>query len=169
MWKGAKQAEVLVDMPRIPLQSWQLVQAAKRVLTKSIGHKGTYQWTKVRDSLSLWLTFSFVVREPVSWCAISQAVWRCSAFSRSNKFDNSPVLPTGWLYLSKEDTWRAKTTGNFSHSHTSGKLLQHSSILPYLRDWDVLTSQGANGWLSSKGLHKSRGVLHIFNRPFLKL
>ena len=103
MWKGAKQAEVLVDMPRIPLQSWQLVQAAKRVLTKSMGHNGTYQWTKVRDSLSLWLTFSFVVREPVSWCAILQAVRRCSAFSRSNKLDNSPVLPTGGLYLSKED------------------------------------------------------------------
>ena len=127
----------------------QLVQAAKRVLTKSMGHNGTYQWTKVRDSPSLWQTFSFAVREPVSWCAISQAVWRCSAFSRSNKFDNSPVLPTGWLYLSKEDTWRAKTTGNFSHSHTSGKLLQSYRTLEIEMSWQVrvqMTGLAAKGY-----------------------
>ena len=49
--------------------------------------------------LTIPLTFSLVMREPVGF--FSQAVWRCSAFSKSNKFDNSPVLPTGGLYFSK--------------------------------------------------------------------
>ena len=44
-----------------------------------------------------------------------------------------------------------------SHSHTSGKLLQHGSILPHQSDWDVLTSQGAMAGLAVKGC--TRAVL----------
>ena len=119
------------------------------VLTKSTGHNDTYQG----KSLTI-LPTGDVASAP--WCAISQSIWGCSAFSRSKNFDNSPVLPTLGFTCRRQLLGEQRT--NSFHSHTSGKPLKHRSILPHLSEmsWQVMTSLGAMAGLAVKGCARPR-------------
>ena len=82
-----------------------------------------------------------------------------------NYFDNSPVLPTGGLYLSKSRYLASKRTNSF-HLHASGKPLKHRSMLPHLSEmsWQVRVQ-----WLAwqSKAAQEPRCLAH-FQPPVFK-